>query len=156
MLGFIKSIICGNDCEESGNIPGKQNNKVQIATCALLIEVANSDNEFRPEERLKIIDIMKNTFGLEEKIIEELIELSHQEIKESVSLYEFTEIINSNFSEEEKFEIIKNIWRLVLVDNELDAHEDHIIKKIGGNLHIYNQEIIEAKLLVKEEIKKRK
>ena len=153
MLGFIKSIICGNNDIYTGS---SENNskKAQIATCALLIETAASDNEFSLFEREKIIEIMKTTFGLEENIVEELIELSQQEIKDSVSLYEFTDVINSHFSQDEKFEIIKNIWRLILVDNEIDTHEDHIIKRIGGNLHIYHQEIVEAKLLVKEEMKK--
>lgn len=153
MLNFIKEIICSaqTNIQDSNN---DEDRKVQIATCALLIETANADDRYLPEERKKIIEIMKGFFGLEDEVIEELMELSEAEIRDSVSLYEFTDIINSNFTAEQKFEVLKNIWRLILVDDELDVQEDHIANIIGSNLHIYRSEIVKAKLIVKEEKKK--
>jgi uncharacterized tellurite resistance protein B-like protein len=151
MLGLLKEMFFGITGTENKNIVD-EDTKLQIATCALLLEVANADDEFLPEEKAKIVEIMNDLFGLERNVIEELISLSEAERKESVSLYEFTNIINSSFTEDQKFEILKNIWRLILVDNNFDAHEDQIIKKIGGNLHIYMPEIVKAKLIVKEEL----
>ncbi len=84
-----------------------------------------------------------------------MVELAKTSLKESVSVYEFTSQINDIFTNEEKFKILLNLWRLIFVDEVLDKYEDFMIKKIGGNLKMEHQRIIEAKLLVKEEIKRK-
>jgi uncharacterized tellurite resistance protein B-like protein len=127
--------------------------KLQVATCVLLIEMAGSDSEFSDDERKKIITVMQNTFELEEEYVNELIELSEEEIKESISLYEFTPTINQNFTREEKFELIKSLWRLIYTDETLNMHEDHLIKKIGRMLNLEHSDIIAAKMIVKGEKK---
>lgn len=127
--------------------------KLQIATCALLVEMAKADNEFTDDERRKIIKVMQRTFNLDKEYIDELIELSEQKIKESVSIYEFTTTINENFSKDEKFELLKNLWRLIYIDETLNMHEDHLIKKIGNTLNMDHRDVIDAKLIIKEEKK---
>ncbi|MBS4033243.1 MAG: TerB family tellurite resistance protein [Ignavibacterium sp.] len=126
--------------------------KLEIATCALFVELAKADGEFTEDERNKIIKVMKQTFNLEDECVNDLIELSEQKIKESISLYEFTSIINDKYSNEEKFELIKNLWKLIYIDKTLNMYEDHLVKKIGTMLNLDHKKIIEAKLIVKEEI----
>jgi uncharacterized tellurite resistance protein B-like protein len=130
--------------------------KLQIATCALLVEMARADNEFTSEEKDSIISIMKSTFDLDKEYVEELVELSEEKIEESISIYEFSSVVNNHFSSDEKFELVKNLWRLIYVDDTLHHHEDHLIKRIGGTLNLDHKLIIGAKLLVKEELKKNK
>lgn len=125
--------------------------KLEVATCALFVEMAKADGEFGEDERKKIVKVMKETFNLENECVNDLIELSEQKIKESISLYEFTSIINDNFSKEDKFELMKNFWKLIYIDEKLNMYEDHLVKKIGGMLNLDHKKIIEAKLIVKEE-----
>lgn len=134
--------------------PANESKKLQIATCALLIEMANSDSEFTDAERKKIIKVMQKTFNLEKEYVDELIELSEESVRKSISIYEFTTTINENFSKDEKFELLKNLWRLVYIDETLNMHEDHLIKRIGNTLNMDHRDVIAAKLMVKEEIKK--
>jgi uncharacterized tellurite resistance protein B-like protein len=128
--------------------------KVQVATCALLVEIAKADEQFTNEERNKIIKIMQDLFNLDKKYVDELIELSEDKITQSVSIYEFTSVINENFSADEKFELLKYLWKIVYLDETLHMREDHLMKKIGATLNIDHNLIIGAKLLVKEEIRK--
>lgn len=150
MLKFFKEILSVDCNNESTNITFKK--KIQIATCSLLIEIANSDDEFSELELQTIIELMKNQFKLETEEVEELIELSHQNIENSVSLYEFTDIINKNFNNDEKFEIIKNLWLLILIDENLDSHEEYFLRKIHNNLNLPHKDLITAKIMVKEEL----
>ncbi|MDO8549983.1 MAG: TerB family tellurite resistance protein [Ignavibacteria bacterium] len=131
-----------------------ENKKLQVATCALLIEMAKADNEFTDDERKKIIKVMQKTFNLEKEYVDELIELSEESVRKSISIYEFTTTINENFSKDEKFELLKNLWRLIYIDETLNMHEDHLIKKIGNTLNMEHRDIIGAKLMIKEESKK--
>ncbi|MFA8342387.1 MAG: TerB family tellurite resistance protein [Rhodothermaceae bacterium] len=126
--------------------------KHQIATCALLLEVANADDEFTDAEKEKIIEIMQSSFNLTKEQVSELMILADQSLEDSISLYEFTDILNNNFDHSEKKEILKNIWRLIFADNHLHEYEEYFVRKISKTLNLYHQDFIETKLQVKEEL----
>jgi uncharacterized tellurite resistance protein B-like protein len=127
--------------------------KLQIATCAIFLEMAKSDDNCTEEERKEIVSIMQRTFDLDKKYVDELISLTKTRLEQSISIYEFTGIINNNFSSDEKFELMKNLWRLIYTDQKLDKYEDQLVKKLGTMLHLEHKDVIGAKLMVKEEKK---
>jgi uncharacterized tellurite resistance protein B-like protein len=129
-----------------------ENNKVEIAACALFIEMAKADGEFSDVERELIISEMQNTFNLDKECVDELMMFAEQEIKESVSLYEFTSVINNQFSHEQKIDLIENLWKLIYKDEKLSAYEDQLIKRIGATMNIEHKQIINAKLWVKQQL----
>lgn len=155
MLNYLRKIISPEKDEpqvgRTGNHDEKESRKLEVATAALFVEMAKADGEFTEDEREKIIKVMKNTFELDDECVQDLIELSEEKIKESISLYEFTSIINEKFSNDEKFALMKNLWKLIYIDEKLNMYEDHLAKKIGGMLNLDRQKIIEAKLIVKDE-----
>ncbi len=157
MIRFLENILSSsqrkNDNDNNSSI-NNNDKKLQIAACTLLVEMGKADSNFTAEEREKIISIMKNIFSIEEDYINELIELSEKKISESDSIYEYTTIINENFSNTEKYELIKNLWRLIYTDDVLNKYEEHLVKKIGILLNIEYTNIISAKLIVKDELKK--
>lgn len=161
MIKYLKKILLPQSAGEQHTEPQdvfkpsiNEERKLQIATCALFVEMAKADSDFSDEERGKIIKIMKQTFHLEDEYVNELLEMSEERVKESISIYEFTSIINNYFSGDEKFDLLKNLWRLIYVDDNLDKYEDFLIKRIGGTLNVDHKIIIGAKLMVKEELKK--
>ncbi|MCH8170468.1 MAG: TerB family tellurite resistance protein [Bacteroidetes bacterium] len=153
MFDYLKNLLSPN-IEEDISIAQDNDERIKTATCVLFIELARADGDFSEEEKLLIAGFIKNNFVLSSQSAEELIQYSELKRKESLDLYQFTSIINSSFSREEKFDLMINLWQLVYSDNKLDKYEDYIIKKIGGLLNLHHKEIIDAKLLVKEKIKK--
>lgn len=151
MLGFIKNLISKNDSSEETTKNYSPEIKLKIATCALFLEVANSDDDFSIEEKSFIEKTMKDEFSLDDELVEELIKLASDQTDKSVSLYEFTEVINKLYSKEEKQIILKNLWRLVFADGKLDKYEEYFIRTISKNLHLEHSEMIAAKLEVKKE-----
>ncbi|RKY94263.1 MAG: hypothetical protein DRQ01_02775 [Ignavibacteriae bacterium] len=131
-----------------------QHKKLQVATAALFIEMAKADGNFSDEERERVIHIMQNTFNLDEDCVHELIELSEKKLEESISVYEFTSIVNNHFSRDEKLELLEDLWKIVYVDDKLDKYEDRLVKVIGGLINVDHKDIINAKLLVKENLKR--
>ena len=129
-------------------------NKVQVATSALLVEIAKADGDFSENERKRVIDLMKEQFELDEKCVNDLLELSEQKVKDSISVYEFSSVINENFTQREKLDLINNLWRIIYEDGKLDSHEDRLIKIIGSTLNLDHKDVIGAKLFVKEEMGK--
>lgn len=154
MFDQLRKIFSG-DASPQVKVGNKEENsekkKLQIATCAIFLEMATSDDNFTDEEQSEIVSIMQRTFDLEKEYADELVELAKSRLVQSISIYEFTGIINNNFSPEEKFELMKNLWRLIYTDRRLDRYEDQLVKKIGTMLHLEHKDVIAAKLIVKEE-----
>ena len=153
MFDYLKNLLLPNIEQDVSNAQDNDE-RIKTATCVLFIELARADGDFSDEEKLLITDFIKNNFTLSSQSAEELIQYSELKRKESLDLYQFTSIINSSFSREEKFDLMINLWQLVYSDNILNKYEDYIIKKIGRLLNLAHKEIINTKLLVKEKIKK--
>lgn len=150
MLGYIKNLLSGG----SGNKEDEEK-KIQVAACALLVEIASADDHFSDTERSQVIGIMQKTFDVPKDYIEELLELASDKISRSVSLYEFTDIINQNFSREEKLEILLDLWRLIFVDDIMDKYEEFMVRRIASNLKLEHRDLIETKLAARDERKHR-
>jgi len=156
MFEYLKKVLTPDDSSTKliTNSANTKSKKYQVATAALLIEIAKSDGNFSDDERKRIIDFMKNDYDLDDECVAELIELSEHKVEESISIYEFSSILNETFNRLEKLELMKNLWRIIYQDGKLDSHEDQLIKIIGSTLNLEHQDIIGTKLFVKQEMKK--
>jgi len=156
MFEYLRKIFADNQTPINQSpvksSPESKNQKIEIAACALFIEIAKADGEFTDEERKFIISEMKSTFNLDDDYVNDLILLAEQRVKESVSLYDFTGVINTTFTFEEKIELIESLWRLIYKDEKLNQYEDHLIKRIAATINIEHKQIINAKLWVKEQM----
>lgn len=156
MLEYLKKIFSDNspsvNKSEVGSNSDRKSKKIEIAACALFIEMAKADGEFTEDERKFIITEMKSTFNLDDEYVNNLMLHAEQKIKESVSLYEFTGIINTTFTNEEKINLIENLWKLIYKDEKLNQYEDHLIKRIAATINIEHKQIINSKLWVKQQL----
>ncbi len=152
MIDFLKTLILGNTSNSEVEQSGDDERRVQIATCALFLELAHSDDEFTIEEEDFIKSIMKKKFELDDQTVNELIELSIQQTEKSVSIYEFTDIINQHFNNASKFRVLKNLWRLVYADGKLDKYEEYFMRKVSGNLKMEHSDMISSKMEIETEL----
>ncbi len=129
--------------------------RIQIATCVLLIEVARSDDEFSSLEKRTITAILKREFRMSEEIVEELMDIARRKREESIDLWEFTHLINKNYSRKDKIRVIENAWKVIYADEKLDKYEDHLVHKLARLLGLRHSELIERKLKVLEQVKTR-
>lgn len=159
MFEYLRKALSAEKEEQNNQLqkietPKSTNKRYQVATAALLVEVAKADGDFSEDERKRIINLMKKDFDLDDECVSELLVLSEQKVKDSISVYEFTSVINETFSQGEKIELLKNLWRIIYEDGKLDSHEDRLIKIIGSTMNVEHKDIIAAKLFVKQELGK--
>ena len=127
--------------------------RIQIATCVLLLEVAKSDDEFSSIEKTTISAVLKKKFQMSHEAAEELIEIAEGRREESIDLWEFTNLINENYSREKKIKVVEAAWRVIYADRKLDKYEDHLVHKLAGLLRLKHNEMIEAKLRILDEMR---
>jgi uncharacterized tellurite resistance protein B-like protein len=128
-----------------------ESERVQMATCIILLEVAKSDDEFSSIEKATIAAIFKKDFKISKEATEEMMEIAKRKREESIDLWEFTHLINKNYSKEEKKKIVEAAWRVIYADDRLHSYEDHFVHKLAKLLQLRHSDLIEAKLKAKYE-----
>ncbi|MGD8535734.1 MAG: TerB family tellurite resistance protein [Candidatus Aminicenantes bacterium] len=127
--------------------------RIQVATCIILLEVAKSDDEFSSIEKVTVKAVLKKKFEISAETAEELMEMASKKREESIDLWQFTNLINQNYTKEEKIKIVESAWRVIYADEKLNGYEDHFVHKLAKLLQLDHNELIEAKLKIKYENK---
>jgi uncharacterized tellurite resistance protein B-like protein len=139
---------------EKGQGPGSadqgttESHDVRVAVCALFLEMANIDGKFSASEQDHVISLLKRQYGLSDQHVVELMGASQKGLKDSIDLWQFTNLINQNYSRDEKIQIIEMVWQIVYADGRLDKHEDYLVHKLAKLLRLTHKDLIDAKLKV--------
>lgn len=147
----LKRILIGEEPPAPGFEEKDRRERIQIATCVILLEVAKSNDEFSRFEKATVSAILKRRFDLPDEAVQELLEIANRNREESVDLWEFTDLINEHYSRQEKKEILEAAWRVIYADDKLDMYEDHFIHKLAKLLRFEHRDLIAAKLKIKKE-----
>ena len=119
---------------------------VRLAAAALLFEAAMSDYDLGGEERSMIQQLVREQFDLSDEEASALATLAQEQVRESTGLHGFTSMINQHWSEQQRLNLVEQMWRVVYADGRLDDHELHLIRKIQRLLHIPHKDFVSAKL----------
>ena len=150
MFGIIKKIVGEKTVENQAK--AEDNLNADTALCVLLLETAHADGECSAEEKEQLIETLTSRFNIARHDIDELITGSYQQRDDSVDIFKFTRYMNNNFSKEEKFEVMESIWRIILVDGHLEAHEDHLAHKLANLLRLTHKELIDCKIKARQQL----
>jgi len=152
MIDFVKVFFSKRNHDDSSNQRRQRPHDIRVATCALLLEMSNIDDEFSALERKSIISILKRNFDLSDEHATTLLEASNKELKGSIDIWQFTNLINQNYSIEEKIRVVEMVWNVVYADGKLDKHEDYLVHKLAHLLRLTHKQLIEAKMKVKKSV----
>jgi len=129
--------------------------RIQVATCALLLEVAHSDGHYQSVEAKIVHDLLADTFNLSAGAVAELVDYSRQHRENSTDLFQFAREVNNHFSREEKADVMEGVWRVIYADGTLDKFEDALARQLATLLRLDHKDVIDRKLKVLDEIKSR-
>ena len=146
MIDKIKSFFSKNVLEAETETTSPD----QLATAALLIEVMVIDGDLDDQEMQAIAGTLSNMLHLSKEQIDQLIELSKEEVADATSLYQFTKEINEHFDIEKKLSLMTAMWRVDFADGHLDKYEENIIRRVADLLNIRHSEYIRCKANAKD------
>ena len=121
---------------------------IRVAVCALFVEIGRIDETFTQQELDAVVEILKKKYGLSAQNADDLIREATRELDASLDLWQFAKLINANYSNAEKMEIIEMMWRIVYVDGRMDEYEHYLMNKLKNLLRISHKDLIDAKLKV--------
>ena len=78
--------------------------------------------------------------------INETREKVNESLKIGSDLVSNTKQVKNNWSLEKRKEVIEMLWKVCLIDNNIDPYEDMLIRKIAGLLYVEAKDSNDAKL----------
>jgi uncharacterized tellurite resistance protein B-like protein len=129
----------------------RREHALRLAAAALLFEVVRADAEVKDEERTVMRTAIQGTFGLSAEDAAELMQLAEQESRGATSVYDFTSLVDTGFSPEQKKRIVELLWLVGFADGEKHPLEEHIVRKVAGLLHVPHPDFIDAKIRARAE-----
>lgn len=122
-----------------------------IALGVLLWEVAQADDQFLPEEKDKLSEVLQKYGNVRDADMNIVLRSIEEASIQKIDLHTFTSEINKDLVREVKIEILENLFRVACCDQDLDEKEHEIIRKVANLLRLDHQEFINAKIKVKKE-----
>lgn len=125
---------------------------LELATAALLFEVARSDFEQDEAEYETIARHLKEAFDLSPDELERVTTESEHRVEHATSLYEFTRTINDHCTPKERIALIEAMWQVAYADGELSKYEDHLIRRTAELLYVAHSDFIRGKHRAQERL----
>lgn len=110
--------------------------RVQLAACALLLELAHADGEFSAEERQHIERTLVRHFGVDETTGAELLRLAEAERAQALDHFQFTRLIAAEYDLGQKMVLAEVMWGVILADGHLSNHETHLVRKLASLMQL--------------------
>ena len=145
MIDGIKDFFTQMFAPGANGVGAVSPHAMHVATAALLLEMMRLDGSVAIEETQAAAKALQVRFGLAAKEDDTLLALAEEEARQATDYYQFTSLINKNFSAEQKIQIIENLGQIAFADGYLDANEQHFMRKIADLLYVSQADYIAAK-----------
>lgn len=119
--------------------------KLQLATVVLFLEMMHMDDKIEVKEQEIVLSLIQQSFLLNAEQAAALMELAEQQRKQATDYFQFTSLINKEYSLEQKVRLIESLWKIAFVDGVLDMNEEYLVRKIADLLHVPHTAFIMAK-----------
>jgi uncharacterized tellurite resistance protein B-like protein len=119
--------------------------RLKLASAALLIEMMHADLEITAAEESRLRDVLQAHFRLEPTETETVLELAHEEKHAAADYYQFTSLINQHYTQQQKIQLVEDLWKIAWADAHIDSFEEHLVRKLADLLHVPHKHYIQAK-----------
>ena len=147
MIGKLQSLIATHVLGHGAAAGQEEELTLQVATAALLMEVAAADDHISDEERIRIEVLVSKLYSLPAGAAHELSSRAEALIEDATSLFPFTRLITSECSMEQRVGIVRMLWEVAFVDDTVHALEEHLVRKVADLLYVPHNQFIRGKLL---------
>jgi uncharacterized tellurite resistance protein B-like protein len=117
---------------------------LQSDCCALLMEVARLGPDAE-QNRSVVAQVMCEQFSIPDEELAAMIETASRPDNRLTSYYPQIARINQRFGPARKVQFVEQLWRVAMVDGNIDTYEDHLVRKLSDLLYVPHADFILAK-----------
>lgn len=118
---------------------------VQQACCQVLMEAARLEEANGQQKREVVTQAMREQFDMPDAEIAAMIEFAARRENRLTSYFDAVKLINAHFDAPRKTRFIEQLWRVAMVDGDIDMYEDHLVRKLADLLYVAHNDFILAK-----------
>jgi len=126
----------------------RQDDNLNLSIAALLVHVAAADDDYDESEQKTIRAILLNELNIPYELTTRMMEEAKKKTAEAIDFYGFVRVINRNFDQEGRLDIVRMLWRVVFADGKIAHNEDQLMRKIGHLLGV----VWHDSLILKEDV----
>ena len=149
MLKSLKNLLHKKLDDTLGQDSDQRKHVLQLSTATLLVEVMRADYREDLAENEVIFNLLQEFFNISNEEVKLLLEEAESEADQAISLQGFTRFLHENLTVDEKHSIVKMLWKVALADQNLDKHEDHLVRKVSSLLYVSQRDLIKIRNQVK-------
>ena len=125
---------------------------IQHAAAALMVEVMVADHDWDDMEKETIHELLIGNLNLTQAEAKDILDEATTKQQSANDLYQFTSVVNEHYDNDQKFELLKQLWLVAYADAQVDRYEEHMIRKLADLLHLGHSQFIRAKILARDEM----
>ena len=111
-----------------------------LAATALLLEMGRMDDQIDDSERVRIAQLVKWKFGLDDETAAALIAQAEEDSASSTQLFGYTSTIVEHTEPEERVQIVELLWDVAYADGVLHDLEASLVRRIAGLLYVTDKD----------------
>ena len=144
MLKYLRTLI-----QERHKPPEAHTDPKNIAAsvCGLLYEAAKADMELGEKEKERIDQIMMDHFKLQPEEYRDIKNQAANSKSESTEVYRLTKNIRKDYTIEERRDVLKLLWQVVLTDDVIHPYEEQLMRTIYHVIGLEHSDFVETKLI---------
>lgn len=119
--------------------------EIELSCSVLLAEAALMDENLDKAEERIIENLLAKNFNLQIKSAKGLLKKALEICENNNDLVQYTRTIKEKWSLEERIKFLEMMWKVVLVDQNLDPYEDMIIRRVAGLIYVSDKDRSKAK-----------
>lgn len=116
--------------------------ELKIATAALLVHAAYADGKMDEVESRRLRAVLADHFGLSEHETQTLLRSAEREESEAVDLHRFTRVVADALDNDQRIEVVRLVWEVVLADGVIHAREDNLVARLSSLLGVSTRDRI--------------
>ncbi|MCO1335828.1 TerB family tellurite resistance protein [Microbulbifer sp. OS29] len=134
MLQQIRKLFEQIGC--SADVEARDEQDVRMISAALLVEVATVDQKLDQCERDTLTQLLCQHYALDLTSATEIVNEAIAQRDRATSLFEFTQAVNDQFTERDKYLLIRQMWQVAFSDDVIEAFEEHLIRRVAELIYL--------------------
>jgi uncharacterized tellurite resistance protein B-like protein len=137
MFTKLKNLLSGADKTDANE---SKPDETKVATAALMVEAALSDDSYCEAEKQMISDLLARHYELTNEEVTAIVSEAEKANENSDQILYFTRTVKENVEYEDRIHIIEMLWEMAYADGEISDYEANLIRRVCGLIYVTDME----------------
>jgi len=128
----------------------KKAHDASLAVTVLMLKVMQQDDRLEASELNEIKRAIRLRFDLSEAATSKLIADATEAGKQANDFHQFTAPLVDAYSQQERADIVRQLWCVAMADGNVDPYEEALIRKVAELTGVDHDQFIVAKIAARK------